>query len=165
MAVNANDIANPNLYIQRGKNRSRGIETEANGNVLPNLSLAVSYSYCVVKVVESIIRSQQGTIVENAPKHSSSSWLKYSFSKGLLKGLSVAAGHSQVSTRTTLQQDLTLPGYIALSAGLRYAFKHFTTAVNVNNITNKTYWIGGYNTVNKWTGTPRNIMLSVGYKF
>lgn len=165
VAVNANDIANPNLYIQQGKNRSRGIETEANGNILPNLSLAVSYSYCVVKVVESIIRSQQGTIVENAPKHSSSSWLKYSVNKGLFKGLSIAAGHSQVSSRTTLQQGLNLPGYFVLSGGLRYAFKHFTTAVNVNNITNQTYWIGGYNTVNKWIGTPRNIMLSLGYKF
>jgi iron complex outermembrane recepter protein len=28
VAVNANDISNPNLYIQQGKDRSRGIETE-----------------------------------------------------------------------------------------------------------------------------------------
>ncbi len=165
VAVNANDISNPNLYVQQGENRSRGIETEANGNIVPNLSIAVSYSYCVARVIESKVASQVGTLVENAPKNTSNSWIKYIFNKGPLKNFGIAAGHSQVSLRNTLDPNILLPGYVVLNAGIRYTYKHFNAAVNLNNITNKTYWLGAYNNVNKWPGAPRNFMISVGYKF
>jgi iron complex outermembrane receptor protein len=165
VAVNANNISNPNLYVQQGEDRSRGFEIEANGNILPNLSMSVSYSHCVAKVIKSKIDSQLGTIVENAPRNSSSSWVKYMFAKGLLKGFGITAGHSQVSSRTTLQQNFTLPAYFVLNAGLRYDYKHIGIAVNFNNLTNKTYWMGAYNNVNKWVGSPRNFMMNVSYNF
>ena len=53
VAVNANDISNPNLFIQQGEDRSKGIETEATGNILPNLTIAMSYSYCIAKVIKT----------------------------------------------------------------------------------------------------------------
>ena len=148
VAVNANDISNPNLYIQQGEERSRGIETEVDGNILPNLSIAASYSHCVAKVIKSKIASQEGMLVENAPKNESSSWIKYTFKDGALKGFGIAAGHSQASVRNTLEQGLTLPGYIILNGGIRYSYKKFDVALNLNNIANKTYWIGAYNNVN-----------------
>jgi len=165
VAVNANDISIPNLFIQQGEYRSRGIEAEVNGNILPNLSVSVSYAYCIAKVVKSIIVAQEGTIAENAPKNSSSSLIKYTFSHGALKGFGIVAGHSQASTRNTLTPGLTLPGYVALDAGLRYGYRQFNLALNLNNIANTTYWIGAYNNVNKWPGMPRNFMISAGYRF
>ena len=165
VAVNANDISNPSLYIQQGEDRSRGIETEANGNILPNLSIGFSYSYCVAKVLESKIASQVGTLVENAPKNTSNSWIKYIFTKGPLKGFGITAGHSQESERNTLDPGIVLPGYIIFSGGVRFEGRHFNAAINLNNITNKTYWIGAYNNVNKWPGAPRNFMMSIGYRF
>ena len=165
VAVNANDICNPNLLIQQGEDRSRGIETEIDGNILPNLSVAFSYSYCVAKVIKSKIASQEGMLVENAPKNECSSWIKYTFKSGWLKGFGITAGHSQASKRNTLQQGLTLPGYIVLNAGVRYAYKKLNIAFNLNNITNETYWIGAYNTINKWPGAPRNFMMTAAYRF
>ena len=164
VAVNANDISNPNLYVQQGEDRSRGIETEVNGNILPNLSIGLSYAYCVARVVESKIASLVGSLVENAPKNTSNSWIKYIFDKGPLKGFGITAGHSQESARNTLDPRVILPGYVILNAGIRYEHKHVIAAVNLNNITNKTYWIGAYNNVSKWPGAPRNIMMSVGYR-
>ena len=84
----------------------------------------------------------------------SNSWIKYSFKNGALKGFGIAAGHSQASIRNTLEQGLKLPGYFVLNAGIRYEIKHFNAAININNITNKAYWIGAYNNVNKWPGAP-----------
>ncbi len=165
VAVNANDISNPNLFIQQGEDRSKGVETEASGNITANLSIAVSYSYCVAKVIQSKIPSQVGTVVENAPKNTSNSWIKYTLSKGRLRGVGIAGGHSQVSARNTLDANLMLPGYIVLNASLRYERSHFKAAINFNNITNKTYWMGAYNNLNKWPGVPRNFMMTVGYKF
>ena len=165
VAMNADIISNPNLFIQQGKDGSRGIETEADGNILPNLSIAISYSYCLARVLQSKIPSQIGTIVENAPKNTSSTWIKYMFHQGPLKGLGFAVGHAQASARNTLDPNIILPGYIVVNAGIRFVHKHFNSAINLNNVTNTTYWTGAYNNVSKWPGMPRNYMINIGYQF
>jgi iron complex outermembrane recepter protein len=165
VAVSANDISNPNLYVQQGQNQSKGVEAEVVGDILPNLSITLSYAYCVAKVTESKVPSQVGMLVENAPKNTSGSWIKYVFTRGAIKGLGIYAGHSGVSVRSTLDPSITLPGYFVLSGGVNYKYKHFIIAANVKNITNQTYWMGAYNNVNKWPGAPRNLMVNLGYKF
>jgi iron complex outermembrane recepter protein len=65
--------------------------------------------------------------------------------------------------RNTLEQGLTLPGYLLLKAGIRYTYQHFNAAINIDDITHKTYWIAAHNMVNKWAGAPRNLMISTGY--
>jgi iron complex outermembrane receptor protein len=165
VAVNANHIDNPNLFVQQGKTRSRGLETEAAGNILPNLSATLSYAYCDAKVIESKVPSQVGIPMENAPRHTSNSWIKYSIAKGFLKKFGIVAGHSQVSKRSTLDTDFQLPEFVILNAGLLYTGEHVNIGVNVNNLTNKTYWTAAYNNVNKWPGAPRNLMVRIGYQF
>ncbi|HEY5406663.1 MAG TPA: TonB-dependent siderophore receptor, partial [Ginsengibacter sp.] len=112
VAVNANDITNADLFIQQGENRSRGIELEASGNILPNLSVFLTYSYNESKITKSKIASQVGMLAENAPRNTSGSYIKYTFAKGDIKGLGFSIGHSSVSIRNTLDPDITLPGYI-----------------------------------------------------
>ena len=165
VAVNANDISNPNLFVQQGQNRSRGIETEASGNIVSNLSVMLSYAYCVAEVTESKIASQVGTRVENAPRNTSGSWINYTFNKGAFKRFGISVGHSSVGARNTLDQNIILPGYFIINGGIYYKYKHFTVAMYLNNITNKTYWMCAYNNVHKWPGAPRNFMLNFGYNF
>jgi iron complex outermembrane receptor protein len=165
VAVNANDISNPNLFIQQGQNRSRGVEAEATGNILPNLSVLISYAYDEAIVTQSSEKSQIGTLVPNAPRNSSASWIKYSFNKNAIRGFGISVGHSAVGARTTLDPEINLPSYVVLNAGINYGFKHFITAFLVNNILNETYWTGAYNNVNKWPGAPRNYMINLSYKF
>jgi iron complex outermembrane recepter protein len=165
VAVSANDISNPNLYVQQGQNQSKGIEAEVVGNILPNLSVSLSYAYCVAKVTESLVKSQVGNPVENAPKNTSGSWIKYVVNRGTFKGLGIYAGHSGVGVRTTLDSTINLPSYFILNGGVNYHYKHFIIAANMNNITNEVYWMGAYNNVNKWPGAPRNFMINLGYKF
>jgi iron complex outermembrane receptor protein len=163
--VNANILSEPNLYVQQGQNRSRGTEWEAAGNILPNLSLTLSYAYCNALVTQSKVPSQIGTRVENAPLNSAGSWIKYTLLKGAAKGLGFSVGYTGVGQRTTLDPAISLPGYFILNGGLHYSYKHYLLALNANNITNVTYWIGAYNNVNKWPGAPRNLMLRLGYRF
>ena len=165
VAVNANDLTNPDLYVQQGKNRSRGAELEVSGTPFPNLSVFGSYAYCVAKVIESKLPSQVRKLEDNAPKSTSNTWVKYTVSKGALKGFGVAAGHSAVSRRNTLQQCLRLPGYVVFNAGIRYAWRRLSAAINLNNMTNKTYWQSAYNNISKWSGAPRNGMVELSYRF
>jgi len=165
VAVNANDLSNPDLYVQRGAERSRGIETEVQGNLLSNLSVALNYAFNVTEISKSVNPAEVGRIIENAPHNSSSGWVKYHFTKGKLKGIGIAAGHTQASVRNTLENGFTLPGYLILNSGIQYLGSHFTLAVNLNNILNKTYWASAYNNTSKWPGEPRNLKLRLGYRF
>ena len=165
VAVNANDINQPNLFVQQGENRSRGVETEATGNILRNLSVYLTYTYSECKVIKSKIASQVGRLAENAPRHTSGSYIKYTFAKGFLKGLGLSAGHSSVSMRNTLDPLVTLPGYVVLNAGIQYHYSKFTVALMWNNVTDKTYWMGAYNNVYKWPGEPTNGMVNVSYRW
>ncbi len=165
VAVNANNISNPNLFVQQGEYRSRGIETEATGNILPNLSVYLTYTYSDCKVIKSKIASQVGTLAENAPRNTSGSYIKYTFSNRFLKGFGISAGHSSVSMRNTLDPAITLPGYVIFNAGLQYTHQHFKVAAIWENITNKIYWTGAYNNVYKWPGEPTNFMVNLSYQF
>ncbi len=39
------------------------------------------------------------------------------------------------------------------------------SCIGVNNVFDKTHWVGGYNYVRLFPGAPRNYLLSVGYTF
>ena len=165
VATNAGDPSNPNLFVQQGQNRSKGIEAEVTGNILPNLSVLFSYAYDVATVTEDKDLSVVGTTVSNAPRNSSASWIKYSFNKNNIKGFGISIGHSFVGQRTTLDPDINLPSYFLLNGGINYGYKKVSLALIVNNITNQTYWMGAYNNINKWPGAPRNFMVNLGFKF
>lgn len=163
--VNANDISNHDLLRQRGAERARGIELEAVGNVLSNLSVSLSYAYNLAKITEDSQEANIGKIKEGAAKHVSGSWIRYSLQKGALSGLVISFGHSQVSKRNTFLKELQLPGYVIFNAGLSYRVQKFRLAGNLYNLTNKNYFVGGYNFERNFPGTPRNFSVSAGYTF
>jgi iron complex outermembrane receptor protein len=163
--VNANDITNPDLLRERGEERARGIELEATGNVMSNLSVSLSYAYNLAKITKDSQEENIGKIKEGAARHISGSWIKYSLRKGILNGLGISLGHSQVGKRNTFLKELQLPGYLIFNAGLSYQVERFRLAGNLYNLTNKTYFVGGYNYERNFPGTPRNFMLSAGYTF
>jgi iron complex outermembrane receptor protein len=165
VAVNANDITNPNLFVQRGEHASNGFETELTGNPLPDIYVNLTYAYNVAKISKSVIKTEIGQFVENAPVNSSSSWLKYQPKKNILKNWAFVFGHTQVSKRYLVQREIILPGYLTLQAGLRYVKPKWSLSMNMYNLANKTYWIGGYNSINKWPGAPRNTSIQFSYKF
>ena len=165
LAVNANDANNPNLFVQRGVQRSRGAEVEVQGNFTRDLSVALTYSLNKTEIIKSIKQDEVGRVAENAPRHSSTSWVKYNFSKGWLKGFGLSGGHTQAGKRNTLVSSVTLPGYCVLNGGIHYTANRINIALNINNLFNTSYWSAAYNNTNKWPGAPRNFMLRLGYNF
>jgi iron complex outermembrane receptor protein len=165
LAVNANDASNPDLFVQSGEQQSRGLEAEMQGNLNRNLSFNINYSFNQTEIIKSIKLEEIGTIAANAPKHSSSSWIKYDFFKGSLSRWGISIGHYQVGKRNTLDPSIILPGYFVLNGGIHYEFKHIRIAVNFNNLLIKTYWAAAYNNLQKWPGAPRNVMFRVFYNF
>lgn len=164
-AVNANDPSQPDLYVQHGEDRSQGIELELKGNLLSNLSVSINYAYNIAKIKKSDVPEETGKWKENAPRTISNTWVSYTFNHGLLRNLSIMAGHSQVSRRKTLAPELQLPGYVIFNGALQYRWHHMKFFFNMNNIFNKVYWQSAYNNISKWPGEPRNFMGGLTYNF
>lgn len=170
--VNANDAGNPDLLVQRGQELGRGVELDIVGNILPNLSVTGNYAFNVTKVTETDVELLLGWIKENAPKHQGGIWAKYLFEKGFLNDIGLALGANFVTERNTnydadltMEEQLVLPGYVIFDAALFYEINKFRISLNMNNLANKTHWVGGYSYTRLYPGAPRNYLLTAAYKF
>ncbi|TDQ10283.1 TonB-dependent receptor [Pedobacter metabolipauper] len=163
--INAGDGVNPDLLRQIGQQRAKGIEVDINGMALSNLSITANFSYSEAKITKSTIAGEQGSILPNAPKVQGGLWAKYNFLIPELKGIGLGAGANYTGKRNTLSTILTLPEYTVFTGALYYSVDKFKLSANLNNVFNKTHWVGGYDFNRLYPGAPRNFMMSVGYTF
>ncbi|WP_420147555.1 TonB-dependent siderophore receptor [Spirosoma sp.] len=166
----ANAANNPNLLMQIGQERAKGIELDVTGNILPNWNLIVTYSYNDAKITDAGTRAADQVLVNmqkpNAPKNQGSLWTKYTFTTQSLKGLGLGFGGNFVDQRNlSLNNTQTIPAYTLLNAAMYYRIDKFQFQVNLNNLANKTYWVGGYDYLRLFPGAPRNFMATVSYTF
>lgn len=163
--VSANDPSNPQRLVQRGEERSRGIELEVAGALLPNLQVTANYAYSRAIITEAVTPELEGTVKENAPEHMGGVWGNYTVDGGTLDGLGVGLGAHFVTERNTFEPSLQLPGYAVATASAFYTVNNFKITATVDNLLDETYWVGGYNYGRIYPGAPRTALLKVGYTF
>lgn len=159
-----NDV-NTGLLTQRGGEQSQGVEIDINGRIGNNLSMTANYAFNEAKITESDNEALEGQIKENAPQHSGGFFANYGIGKGFLQGLNFNLGANFVSERNTFEEALQLPGYNVWDTGISYKINKVRLALTVNNVFDKTHWVGGYSYVRLFPGAPRNYLLSVAYTF
>ena len=168
LLMNANDPLDVNRLIERGAQRSRGLEIEASGFLRPNWQFNAGYSYVDAIIKDDFNPDLVGQRVQNTPKNSASFWSRYDFKgAGTLKDIGLGAGVRYSGTKLPLYiRDFVLPSYTLVDAALYYApsGRKVQLAVNMNNILNKTYWVGAQNYLRLFPGTPRNVMFNVTYR-
>lgn len=163
--INANDTENPDLRRQIGQQLSKGFELDVYGNILPNLSLTANVAINKATITRSDNEAEIGKRMPNSPKHKGGIWAKYIFTVPSLNGLGIAAGANYIGSRNTQSAILTLPSYVVADAAVYYTIDKFKISVNVNNVFNKTHWVGGYDYSRLFPGAPRNYLAGVGYTF
>lgn len=163
--INANDAQNPDLLRQLGQQQARGVELDIYGQVLPNLSVTANFAVNKTFITKSEDEAEVGDILPNAPRNQGGIWAKYTFTMPTLKGIGIGAGANYVSSRTTFSDILTLPSYVVGDVALYYSIDRFKLSANLNNVFNKTHWVGGYDFNRLFPGTPRNFLIGVGYTF
>lgn len=163
--INANAPGNPELLRQIGQQRSRGVEIDVNGQILPHFSLTANFTLNQAQITESDVSEEIGRMMPNSPKHSAGVWGKYLFKAPTLRGLGVGLGVNYTGERTTLSDILTLPDYFITDAAVYYQFDKFRINANLNNLFNETHWVGGYDYNRLYPGAPRNFLVGVGYSF
>ncbi len=169
LLLNANLPAFPDSLVTRGAERSRGFELDLAGYILPNWQINVAYSY-----IDAIIRVDNnpelvGARKQNTPVHSGNLWTRYNFgSNGFLKDLGVGVGIQHSGAKIPwFTRAFEVPGYTLLDMAVYYtpAKTNVQVALNINNLTHQTYWIGAQNFLRLFPGAPRNTMLTLTYRF
>jgi iron complex outermembrane receptor protein len=148
-----------------GKARSRGIEVSVQGNLSQQLSIITHYTYNeTLNLNGGEFGVKEGSWYPMAPNHSANAWVKYRFSQGVLRGLSLNGGFQHVGKRNTFTPNFVLPAYTTFDAGLSYRYQGATLALNVNNLADQRHYTGGYGRGIFWAGMPRSFRLSISYQ-
>ncbi|TCU57778.1 outer membrane receptor for ferric coprogen and ferric-rhodotorulic acid [Novosphingobium sp. PhB57] len=139
--------------------KTRGIEAEINGEVLPGWNLSASYTHVVTRDAEGVRSLTQ------IPKDTVKFWTTYRFDvaeRPLTLGGGVnwtSATYYPFKTFRIAQGDYAVANLMA-----RYEFNDSLSAsVNLNNLFDKTYYVSMY-TLSVY-GQPRNVMGTVRYGF
>ena len=166
--INANNPSEPDELVQRGADRSRGFEADFSGHILPQWHIYGGYSYIDAKILDDTNPDLVGKRKENTSKNSVNIWTRYNFSNiEFIKDFGIGAGMLYQSSKVPwFTRSFELPAYTTIDAALYYTLaKSVQLSFNLNNITNKVYWIGAQNYLRLFPGTPRNYLLTATYKF
>ncbi|MNL24175.1 Catecholate siderophore receptor Fiu precursor [compost metagenome] len=151
---------------QIGKERSKGIEFDIQGQILKNWSIIASYAYNDARITEGGKNEALDKQKPNAPQNTANIWTKYTIASGKAKGLGIGAGANYVDKRNlSIGKEQTIPGYSIFNAALFYNIGKVQLQANFNNIANKTHWVGGYDYIRLFPGAPRNFLITLGYTF
>ncbi len=160
---------------QLGEVKSQGVEVEVVGRPLPALSVNAHYTYNPTEIVETDDAAQQGLSLWGAPEHRTGLWAKYVIEQGALRGVGLGVGFQRVSSRrhrfvstdlqTREQFFARWPAYTVLDAAVYYTLNRFKLAVNFDNVFDTRYWVGGFDFLQAYPGTPFRATATVGYTF
>jgi len=163
--------SNPMFSAQGGEARSQGFEFDLNAAPIKGLSIIAGYSYNqseITKGDENNVWLDQGKRPFWAgPKNLVNLWATYKFDEGTLENFGIGFGGNYASDNAILDSNVTgkfiLPEYTVINGSVFYNSTKFRVSLNVNNITNKDYFNGGWSTINPQK--PRNVVASFAYKF
>ena len=167
---NAGVSGQPDLMVPIGEELSRGVEFDVSGRILPYWSIMANYAFNVAE----ISKGPEGTKDLNlqrpgTPRHSANLWTKFIVPTGMLRNLGIGVGLNGVSERKgqvgRRENVVAYPGYALLNLALYYKVQEVQIQVNLNNALNKQYYISGYDRLRSFPGAPRNINLTINYRF
>lgn len=168
LLINANVPAFPDSLTTRGGERSLGFEMDIAGFILPNWQINASYSYIDAIITSDKDASLAGLRKQNTPLHSGNIWTRYNFKGNVLKDIGIGMGVQHNGSMVPwFTRAFKIPAYTLLDLAFYYTpgKSNMQLALNINNVANTTYWMGGQNYLRLFPGVPRNIMLTATYKF
>ncbi|MEM8639242.1 MAG: TonB-dependent siderophore receptor [Cyanobacteria bacterium P01_G01_bin.54] len=140
--VAVSDPDNANFFIASGGQRSRGVELDIIGEIMPGWTVSANYA----NIDATVTASDDGTTgnrLFNVPEHNLNFWTNYEIQSGSLEGLSLGLGFNFVDERFgNLDNDFTVDSYFLTNAAIAYQRDNWKAALNFRNLFDITY-IGG----------------------
>lgn len=161
-----NGVTINQITTDGAETRSRGIEWSFSGAITEDLNLMGSMAYIDAKYSKA--QMNQGNQVFGVPDFTATLGVDYDVPQ--LEGLNLNARASYVSEQYLNDTNtLELPDYTVIDLGARYKTKlggvNTTFLANVDNITDKKYWEGAFNSNYALIGGSRTYKLGVSFDF
>ncbi|OKH42887.1 ferrichrome-iron receptor [Calothrix sp. HK-06] len=151
--------------IQTGEQRSRGIELDITGEILPGWKIIAGYAYTDAIVSEDNA-IPEGNRINNVPEHAINLWSTYEIQKGSLQGLGFGLGLFYIGERQgDLDNTFTLPSYVRTDAALFYRKNNFRAALNLQNLLDTDYFEAAESNLRVFPGAPRTVKFTLGWQF
>jgi catecholate siderophore receptor len=152
-----------NVTVLTGSQRSSGFELGISGRITPAWQTAIGYAYTKAEITERTAAAPVGRAIGQVPRHQVSLWNRYDISDRLGLGLGV---YHQAKSFTTISNLVALPAYTRVDAAVYFKITdNIDAQINVENLTNATYFPVAHNDVNISTGAPINGRFGVNVKF
>ncbi|MBE9160699.1 TonB-dependent siderophore receptor [Nodosilinea sp. LEGE 06152] len=164
--VPVTDPNNSAFSVALGEQRSRGVEANITGEILPGWNVITSYAYTDAEVIEAFGGIPAGGRPANVPKHSASLWSTYEIQSGDLQGLGFGLGVFFVGDRfSDTANTIALDSYLRTDAALYYRRSNWDLALNVKNVFNVNYVRSGLGNSQLTPGDPFTVVGSVSVRF
>ncbi|NJM72085.1 MAG: TonB-dependent siderophore receptor [Scytonema sp. RU_4_4] len=152
--------------VQTGEQRSRGIELDISGEILPGWNIIGGYAYNDARVTKDN-DIPVGNRLFSAPEHSFNLWTTYRIQQGDLQGLGFGLGFYYVGERAAdLNNTLELPSYFRTDAAIFYERDQFRAALNFRNLFNVEYYESRYGSGTfVLPGAPFTVQGTISWKF
>lgn len=164
---NARENLGNGVYDLVGKLRSQGFELSAAGTLFHRLQLFGGYTYTDAKIIASNTPANVGRPFANIPKHSANLLATWRFSDRFEAGGQVH-WQTKVFGGGAAAGSAHIPGYARFDLVARYQLtERFEARVNVNNVTNKTYYDAIYRSASPfaYVAPGRSAMLTLTAKY
>lgn len=159
------DPIDDDFSIPVGEVRSRGLEFDIGGEILPGWNLTASAFLNDTAITEDNDLPAGDTLI-NAPGTGASLWTTYEIQAGDLKGLGFGAGIFYVGGREAeLPNEFVLPSYVRADASIFYRRDRWKVGVNFKNLFDTRYFESSQNTRLIYPGAPFTILGTVSVQF
>ncbi|MEH2277785.1 MAG: TonB-dependent siderophore receptor [Nostoc sp.] len=159
------DPNNPLFSILVGEQRSRGIEFDVTGEILPGWNVIAGYAYTDAEVTKDntpIVGNQ----INNIPKHSFNLWTTYEIQSGALQGFGAGLGFYYVGDRQgDLDNTFQIPSYFRTDAALFYKRGQLRAGLNFKNLFDIDYFDSASFRDRVFYGDPFTVQGTISWEF
>ncbi|MEO1351530.1 MAG: TonB-dependent siderophore receptor [Cyanobacteria bacterium J06635_15] len=150
-----------------GEQRSRGVDFNLTGEILPGWNIVASYAYIDAEVTEDNT-DIVGNRLFGIPEHSASLWTTYEIQSGDLQGLGFGLGFNFVGERQgDLANSFEVDSYFRTNAAVFYRRDNWQLRLNVDNLFDVDYIESTDNNrlAEITPGDPLTVRASLSYTF
>ncbi|WP_277949221.1 TonB-dependent receptor [Sphingobium sp. LB126] len=157
-----NNPSSPTIPI--GRQRTKGVELSAQGEITDQLSVIASYTYSDAKFLDS----QSGTVlrgnrVANVPKHAAALWTRFDPTETLGAAIGVIHQGRRFAATDNL---VSMPSYTRVNGAIYYRLSpQLDFQLNVENIFNERYFLFSNSNTNITPGSPTAFRVGVNARF
>ncbi|MRX06625.1 TonB-dependent siderophore receptor [Pseudoduganella sp. FT25W] len=144
--------------------RTNGVEIGINGKITKAWSINGGYAHQDAKLLETASTTAlNGAIVGMVPKNTLSLWNRYDFTQAVGAGLGLIRRDDMFASTSN---TVVLPSYTRVDAALFYTINaNYKLQVNVENLTDKKYYLYANGDNNITPGSPRAYRVSLHANF